>query len=212
MKNRCYHWIRKITGLGFFLVAVFAAKTFYQSIPDEMYVTYGDEIRYDFHVPVSVVLKDESTEVFENMAKPVTETGQASYTVSCRLFGIFPVKDVEVMLVDRRTVMASGMPIGIYVKTDGILVLGTTAIEDANGRERHPAQNLVKSGDYIVSVNGEPVYEKEELIEKIDAYGEDREIIGLRRNGEYIEVSLTPVSGAEGRHLLGIWVRDDLAG
>ncbi len=212
MKNRCYHWIRKITGLGFFLVAVFAAKTFYQSIPDEMYVTYGDEIRYDFHVPVSVVLKDESTEVFENMAKPVTETGQASYTVSCRLFGIFPVKDVEVMLVDHRTVMASGMPIGIYVKTDGILVLGTTAIEDANGRERHPAQNLVKSGDYIVSVNGEPVYEKEELIEKIDAYGEDREIIGLRRNGEYIEVSLTPVSGAEGRHLLGIWVRDDLAG
>ncbi|MCI8390769.1 MAG: SpoIVB peptidase [Roseburia sp.] len=211
MKKRFYHWIQKITVLGFCLVAVFAGKTFYQAIPDEMYVVFGEEVRYDFHVPVSVVLKDDSTEVFENLTKPVEGTNP-SYTVSCRLFGIFPVKDVKVMLVGRGKVLASGMPIGIYVKTDGILVLGTTDVEDSGGRECHPAQNLVKSGDYIVSVNGEPVYEKEELIEKIDAYGEDREILGLRRNGEYIEVSITPVLGAEGRHLLGIWVRDDLAG
>lgn len=212
MKKRFYRFIQRITVLGFGLVAVFAVKTFYQAIPDEMYVTYGDEIHYDFHVPVSVVLKDDSAEVFENLTKPLEGAEQPSYTVSCRLFGIFPVKDVEVMLVDRGQVWASGMPIGIYVRTDGILVLGTADVEDAGGRERHPAQNLVKSGDYIVSVNGEPVYGKDELIQKIDAYGDDREILGLRRNGEYIEVSLTPVMGTEGKHLLGIWVRDDLAG
>ena len=46
------------------------------------------------------------------------------------------------------------------VKTDGILVLGTSRVTDTDGRECYPAQNLIKSGDYIVSVNGESVYER----------------------------------------------------
>ena len=209
--NRYYHLIQQITWMGFFLVAAFAVKTFYQAIPNEMYIEAGKEVSYDFDVPVSVVLKEDSEEVFDNVSESVFHEKKA-YTVTCKLFGILPVKDVEVMLVDKQSVCASGEPIGIYVHTEGILVLGTASVEDASGKECHPAQNLVKSGDYIVSVNGEPVYEKEELIEKIDEYGEDREILGVRRDGEYIEVSMTPVESKQGIHLLGIWVRDDLAG
>lgn len=210
--NRYYRVIQQMTWIGFFLVAAFAVKTFYQAIPEQMYVNVGDEVSYDFDVPVSVVLKEESAEVFDNLSESAQLQRTPAYTVTCKLFGLFPVKDVEVMMVDKESVYASGMPIGIYVKTQGILVLGTANVEDAGGRECHPAQNLVKSGDYIVSVNGEPVYEKEELIEKIDTYGENREVLGVERNGEYIEVSLMPVKSGQGNHLLGIWVRDDLAG
>lgn len=210
--NRYYRLIQQITWTGFFLVAAFAIKTFYRAIPDQMYVPIGQEVSYDFDVPVSVVLKEESAEVFDNLSESVVGQEEPAYTVTCKLFGIFPVKDVEVTLVDQEKVYASGMPIGIYVKTEGILVLGTADVEDASGKECHPAENLVKSGDYIVSVNGESVYEKEELIEKIDEYGDDREILGVKRNGEYIEVSMMPVENGQGKHLLGIWVRDDLAG
>ena len=52
-----------------------------------------------------------------------------SYIVTCRLFGIFPVKDIEVVLVDGDAVYAGGMPIGIYVKTRGVLVIGTSEVE-----------------------------------------------------------------------------------
>lgn len=211
--NKYYRMIQQLTWIGFFFVAAFSVKTFYQAIPDQMYVPIGQDLSYHFDVPVSVVLKDENTkEVFDNLSEPFMEQETMTYTVTCKLFGIFPVKDVEVMLVNPQSVYASGMPIGIYVKTEGILVLGTANVEDETGKECHPAQNLVKSGDYIVSVNGESVYEKEDLIEKIDAYGDHREILGVKRNGEYIEVSMMPVTSAQGRHLLGIWVRDDLAG
>lgn len=115
-------------------------------------------------------------------------------------------------MVDRQAVYAGGEAIGIYVKTDGILVLGTAKIADVWGNECSPAQNLVQSGDYIVSVNGETVYEKEELMDKIDSYGSGREIIGVMRKGEYVEVSMNPVKGETGKYRLGIWVRDDLAG
>lgn len=212
MRNRYYHWIQQMTGIGFFLVLTFAVKTFYQAIPDKMFVPIGQEVAYKFDVPVSVVLKEENKEVFENLTKSVSLSERPAYTVTCKLFGIFPIKDVEVVMVDEQKVYASGKPIGIYVKTDGILVLGTAKVTDSTGKECQPAQNLVKSGDYIVSVNGDPVYEKEEMMEKIDAYGENREILGIERNGEYIEVSMTPIESKQGKHLLGIWVRDDLAG
>lgn len=212
MNNRFYQAIQQLTWIGAFFIAAFAVKTFFQGIPDELYVPAGQEVSYEFDVPVSVVLKEESEEVFDNLVRTSVTEVTPSYTVTCKLFGIFPIKDVEVMLVDEKKVYASGLPIGIYVKTDGVLVLGTSKVTNAEGNECYPAQNLIKSGDYIVSVNGEPVYEKEELTEKIDAYGEDREILGIKRDGEYIEVSMTPVESEQGRHLLGIWVRDDLAG
>ena len=212
MKQKFYRMIQQMTWMGMLFVAAFAGKTFYQAIPDEMYVTAGSEVVYDFDVPVSVVLKEENTEVFQNFVKTDALETTPSYMVTCKLFGIFPVKDVSVMLVEEQEVCAGGFPVGIYVKTDGILVLGTAKVTDATGKECYPAQNLIKSGDYIVSVNGEDVYEKEELTEKIDAYGSTREVLGIRRNGEYIEVSMTPVKSEQGRYLLGIWVRDDLAG
>lgn len=212
MKHKFYAVIQQMTWIGYFLVAVFAVKTFYQAIPDEMYIEQGSEVSYDFHVPVSVALAKESEETSYNLTEQQVLSRKPSYTVTCKLFGIFPVKDVEVTLVDKQEVHASGEPIGIYMRTQGVLVLGTANVCDEGGNECRPAQNLVKGGDYIVSVNGESVYEKEELMEKIDAYGSDREIIGIERNGEYVEVSMTPVKSQEGRHLLGIWVRDDIAG
>lgn len=212
MKHKLYAVIQQLTWIGYFLVAVFAVKTFWQALPNEMYIEQGSEASYDFGVPVSVSLARESEETSYNLTGYSTLYSRPSYTVTCKLFGIFPVKNVEVTLVDKQEVYASGEPIGIYIRTEGVLVLGTANVCDEAGNECRPAQNLVKGGDYIVSVNGESVYEKEDLVEKIDAYGSDREIIGIERNGEYVEVSMTPVKSEEGRYLLGIWVRDDIAG
>lgn len=207
-----YQLIRKTTFFGFFLVAAFAVQSFHRAIPDQMYVAIGQKVAYDFDVPVSVVLKEESTEVFDNLSENVPGLGDVKYTVTCKLFGIFPVKDVEVMLVEGDSVYASGMPVGIYAKTSGVLVIGSGAVMDLTGKECRPAENRIKSGDYIVRINGEPVSEKEDLIDKIDEFGSSREILGVMRNGEYIEVSMSPVKSSAGNYMLGIWVRDDLAG
>lgn len=217
--KKYYQLVRQMTYIGFILLAVFAVQSFQEAIPDQIYVAKGQTVSYDFGVPVSVELKeDDASEVFENLFRtPVLEEASrdgisGSYVVTCRLFGIFPVKDVEVMLVEADKVYAGGVPIGIYAKTDGVLVIGTGAVTDAAGREVRPAENLVRGGDYIVSVNGEAVREKEELIEKIDAHGGGREVLGIRRQDETIEVSITPAKSGTGHYMLGIWVRDDLAG
>ncbi len=193
--------------IGYCIVFLFALRTFEQSIPDKMYVKAGEEISYHFQVPVTVVMQDESVQAIQNKNKAAQ-----SYFITCKLFGIFPVKDVEVMLVEGEAVYAGGNPIGIYVETEGVLVIGTGEVELADGTKSSPAENIIKSGDYIVSVDGERITEKEQLQQLVNADGGKKEVIGLKRDGTYIEVGVNPVRNGDGKYLLGIWVRDDLAG
>ena len=70
----------------------------------------------------------------------------------------------------------------------------------------------MKAGDYILSVNGEKVAEKEDLQRLVQQNGAEKEILTINRNGESIEVGVTPVQNKNGTYMLGAWVRDDLAG
>ena len=78
--------------------------------------------------------------------------------------------------------------------------------------EAAPAENILKAGDYILSVNGEKVAEKEDLQRLVQQNGAEKEILTINRNGESIEVGVTPVQNKNGTYMLGAWVRDDLAG
>ena len=51
------------------------------------------------------------------------------------------------------TVLLGGMPVGIYMETDGVMVLSTESLERVDGEVCEPAEGLVKSGDYITAVN-----------------------------------------------------------
>ena len=201
-----------VTGAGYFMVLLFAAWTFDAAIPDRMYVQEGNAVSYDFGVPVTGVFKEDASFVSQDTTASVIAE-KPSYIVTCKLFGIFPVKDVEVMLVEGDEVFAGGMQIGIYTKMEGVLVIGIGDVPLESGNSISPAESLVKPGDYIISINGEKVQEKEQLAELIDAYGTKKETLGILRNDEYIEVAATPVkSSTEDKYMLGIWVRDDLAG
>ncbi len=196
---------------GLVLVLLFSVKTFHEAIPDKMYVKLGEKVSYDFGVPVKVVEKEQAEEVFGGNGNPY-QIKDNSYTVTCKLFGFLPVKDVEVNLIEGTAVYAGGTTVGIYAKMKGVLVIGTGNVVLADGKEASPSENLVKGGDYIVSVNGQAVDEKETLSELIDIYGQEKEVLGIIRNDEYIEVAATPVKAENEKYMLGIWVRDDLAG
>ena len=210
-KSRVYLFFRGLAYTGFCLLFLFSVYTFEKRIPDQIYVKEGEPVSYDFDVPVTVVLKAHAVQTAENRTESIGGR-KAAYEVVCRLFGIFPVKTVQVFLVEGDAVYANGSPIGIYVQTKGILVIGTGEISTENGEQVSPAENILFQGDYIVSVDGTPVKEKEELQEAVQESGGQKEVLGVERNGETIEVSVQPVQGENGRYLLGAWVRDDLAG
>lgn len=65
-------------------------------------------------------------------------------------------------------VYACGRLTGIYEQTEGVLVVNTTEVTDEDGKKVNPADKKVQCGDYILSVNGRTVTDKEELSEAVN--------------------------------------------
>lgn len=134
-------------------------------------------------------------------------------------------------------VYACGRLTGIYEQTEGVLVVNTTEVTDEDGKKVNPADKKVKCGDYILSVNGRTVADKEELSEAVNdimkEYDENLDEslkdksnenkiksqinkktvkIKFLRGGEEMSADIEPVRMDDGRYYMGIWVKDDLAG
>ncbi len=202
-----------LTSIGFCGLLLFSVKTFWEALPDHIYVKVGEAISYDFQVPVTVERKEDDMEaIFVEGRVATKESVEPSYYVTCKLFGVVPVKDIAVTVVEGEAVFAGGMTVGIYAKTKGILVIGMGEVTDWAGVKRTPAKNMIKEGDYIVSVNGTAVEEKEDLIKLIHENGKDTEVIGLFRDEDFMEVAVDAVLSEQNRYMLGVWVRDDMAG
>ena len=135
-----------------------------------------------------------------------------TYQMDLKLFGILPYKSVDVEVIRDKTLIPSGIPIGIYVKTDGVLVVGIGEFETEAGGKASPARYILQKGDYIVQADGEVIENKKQLVEKIENSGGRDMVLTIRRNNEITDVMVKPECGQGGVWKLGIWIRDNAQG
>ena len=136
-----------------------------------------------------------------------------SYTVSLKLFGVIPVKEASVKVVDTQTVIPCGTPFGIKLFTDGVLIVGMSDVDISTGLY-NPAQSAgLKLGDVIEAIEGQVVSTKEDVASAVERSGGKTLAFRIRRDNIVFDVRFTPVkSMAEGRYKAGLWVRDSSAG
>ena len=149
-----------------------------------------------------------------NLNEPITLYAEAldSYTMRLKLFGLIPFKTVQVEVIDDKTLIPAGIPIGIYVKTEGVLVIATGEFEGPDGQTNAPASRLLKEGDYILKADGETVTGKAAFMQRIADSGGEEMILTILRDGQQFDVSLTPEQNQNGEYKLGIWIRDNAQG
>lgn len=135
-----------------------------------------------------------------------------AYQMELRLFGVLPYKQVDVEVIQDKLLIPSGMPIGIYVKTDGVLVVGIGEFESSGGDNVSPAKYVLQKGDYILKCNGEAVENKKQFISMVeDSAGEDM-VLTIRRNNEVTDVMINADKNRMEEWKLGIWIRDNAQG
>ena len=110
-------------------------------------------------------------------------------------------QEVSTSELDENLVIPGGMPVGLYLETNGVMVLGTEAIEDTDGIKKEPARHLVKAGDYIVGVNDQEIGTKKELQEAIGNEDSREVILHLRRDEEYLDIKTQLVESEMGKSL-----------
>ena len=120
--------------------------------------------------------------------------------------------EVNAATSSENMVIPGGMPIGIYLETEGVMVLGTDSITAEDGMDYEPAANLVKAGDYIVALNEQTIHDKNELAETVKKLGNEDIILRVRRDEQYMNIRMKPVRLNARECKLGIWVRDNAQG
>ena len=173
-----------------------------EAIPDTVYIRAGQDAGLEEFLDLPLVTYPESIGASEN----------GSYQIPCSFLGIVPLKQVEVKTVEDKELSVCGIPVGLYMETQGVLIVDTGEIMGQDGVLREPAANIAKAGDYILEVNGCPVTRKKQLISEIqESQGETMKLL-VSRKGEAIPLSLDPVQTGEEEYKLGIWVRDNTQG
>lgn len=160
----------------------------------------------DSNIPADAVHIDLSRQVTMKMS------ADQSYLMNVKIFGILPFKQVGIQVIGDQELTPVGVPIGIYVKADGLLVIGVGDFQGTDGISYSPSKYVLKSGDYILQLNGEPVSDKEDFVRRVEE-SEGRELtMQIRRGEELMEVKVQPVQNTDGKYKLGIWLRDNAQG
>ena len=213
--------------LGLFMSVGFTWYYVERRIPNHLSVVVKEKEEFDFSLPFDVTLLSESEEVVlgnqsdipsDEIRLKVDEPfslyakNLGSYRLGLKLFGRFQFKEIQLDVVDTHYAIPCGIPVGIYLKSNGVLVSGTGRIQCQNGEEVEPAYGVLQSGDYIEAINGEPLRDKEALISNLNHSGGQEALLRVRRNGEEMEIRMNPVQASDGNYKLGAWVRDDTQG
>ncbi len=195
------------------------------NVPSEMKLILGQEENFDFSVPMEAsIMGEEAAGVLYINQKPLEEDvididlqnpfsvsseTLGEYEILLKLFGIIPIKEISLEVIEELEVIPGGDVIGLQIETDGILVLGTGAVTLKDGTTVEPAKGILKSGDYIVGINGRLGVTREEFI---DSIGVERLNLTIKRNEELVQVEIQPVQDYSGKYKLGAWIRTDAQG
>lgn len=198
------------------------------TVPGEMVLIEGEEYTCDLGSVFPISIKADTEGILKingkitgnpynhvGIYKPVSlgSDKKGRVRLNLKLFGIMPVKTVNVDIVPGKTIVACGNTVGVRLNLDGILVIGVSDVE-YNGKKIAPVKNTgIKPGHIITHVNGKSVDNIEELVGFIDKSGGRPLKIKYNTGKERIEAIVSPIiSSEDNKYHIGVWVRDSTAG
>ena len=182
------------------------------SIPQNIVIIEGEKLNLKMATGLSLISKNQDTVLTaSNINKQkISEAGVEKLKLS--LFGDIKIKDVNVAVVPKTTVIPLGTAIGMKLYTKGVLVVGMSQIQDENNEKKKPYENSgIEQGDTILAINNNEVSNTDELIKEVNNSNGNEIKIKYVKNNETLETSIKPVK-SNNEYKLGLWVRDAAAG
>ncbi len=136
-----------------------------------------------------------------------------SYDAQVTLLGVFPVDTVEVKVKTARDVAVCGVPFGIKMFTEGVLVVGVGDVDTRAGAVSPARLAGLRIGDTVLAIDGEEVNTTEQVAALVETSGGRSLTLRVRRQQTVFDVTLQPVASvSEQRLKAGMWIRDSTAG
>lgn len=176
------------------------------NLPDSYYVSKGNSLKLSTRFSIEA-------ESDKTLASFAGQTCPRSETASLKLFGILPVKDVEIQTVETPILIPGGNPFGIKLLMEGVMVVGMGEIKTDSGMECPAEECGLKEGDIIISIDGKKITSNSEIQEIVaSSRGKDLRIVYKHQNKQKTSVLSPVLSAIDDSYKAGIWVRDSTAG
>ncbi|MBQ0083942.1 MAG: PDZ domain-containing protein, partial [Clostridiales bacterium] len=192
--------------LAVLCAVIFAAvAAAYRETSPEYNVVNGKKLAIECDIPL--VVRDIGGE-YTTDAPPLT-----SFDVRLDLLGIIPLRKAKVNVVSENTVCVLGIPFGMKIYTDGVLVVNISEVDTASGNVSPAKKAGLKIDDSIITIDGQKVYTNSDVAEIIEQSGGKTLEIVIKRDNCLKRIELCPeLSKSSRTYKAGIWVRDSSAG
>lgn len=153
------------------------------------------------------VLKAVDASTFESV-----DNGQSSIIYE---FANFPIKKMDVDVLNEYKVVPGGQSVGVKLQTLGVLVVGHHLIETKDGNTSPGEDADLQVGDVILKINNQEIKQMEEITPFVKEAGEQDKPIQLliKRGNETMKKKLIPAFDKnEQAYRIGLYIRDSAAG
>lgn len=213
-KKKRVWWIYVLIGFGLGMCSVVLYGYYLLRIPDTIRIKAGTSERFDLQIPASGTVNVDSSTVL-TLNQPITliaGENMDTYQMELKLFGFVPFKKIDIEIVEDVLLTPIGQPIGIYMKTQGVLVVDIGSFHSEDGNTYSPAEDVLQVGDYILAVDGVAANDKKQIREYVEENGDKEIVFQISRQEELKRVTIKPQTDESGVYKIGAWLRDSAQG
>lgn len=195
--------------------------------PHEVRILAGSPHQIKLPLPfgLSVAVDSEGLWVDENALAPGAHANArgkmallsqepGEMNLELKLFGLLPLRRLNVQVVEPIEVVPSGHSIGVTLRT-ATMVVGHASVRTANGVGQPSREAGLRTGDLIVEINGQRMPSVKDVADQVEDSGRNGKTLNvvIKRQGELKQVQVAPLLCQDSnRYRIGAYVRDDAAG
>ena len=135
-------WCSLIFTLGFSWIYIRYA------VPDKLNLVVNEEEVFHFSLPPGITFESDSEEVILKNSSDIPDgmiridrpdsvsmcgKNEGSYLVGMKFLGLILMKEIQVDVVDSSCAIPCGTPVGIYLSSKGVMVIGTGQVTNKTG-------------------------------------------------------------------------------
>ncbi|MGN1386689.1 MAG: SpoIVB peptidase [Bacillus sp. (in: firmicutes)] len=210
------HFIGAFLLVSVFSLSYFKPLTSILTIPKKIILFEGQSYEINKSLPVTAKLSNDQAITLSDTKDSISIDGKATGSNELILdIAGFPIKKVDVEIIDDFKLVPGGQSIGVKLNTIGVLVVGHHLVSTEQGRSSPGEEAGIKVGDIITEINGKAIQKMADVSEFVQSAGEEKQSLDLviQREEKTIRAKLTPQKDeAEDTYKLGLYIRDSAAG
>lgn len=192
-----------------FLLIIYAYVCNISLLPSNYIIMQGENLRLYTLLGIKLI-EESSYQTLQTSStiekEKINKIGKVSFSLN--LFNLIPLKNIDVNVIAKTTVVPMGNAIGMKLYTAGVLVVGMSEIEG-----KKPYENSgIKEGDRIIQINQNQIDNTDDLMKAVNKSDGNNISIKYVRDEKTITTSIKPVKNSSNEYKIGLWVRDAAAG